>query len=74
MNSIDRQNLEKDFGVIVRGSAYPYGTYNDVVVASLKQCGIVYSRIIKSTERFDLPTDWLSLPANYHNNPSRWNL
>jgi len=66
----DRINLEKDFGVIVRGAAYPFGTYSDDVIASLKQCGIVYARTIVSTERFDLPTDWLRLPATcHHRNP-----
>lgn len=66
----DRENLEKEYGVIVRGSAYPYGTYNDSVVASLIQCGIVYARTTKSTEKFNLPADWLRLPATcHHKNP-----
>ncbi|MBQ8189784.1 MAG: polysaccharide deacetylase family protein [Lachnospiraceae bacterium] len=66
----DRKNIEEDFGGIVRGMAYPFGTYNDSVVATLKQCGIVYSRTVQSTERFDIPTDWLRLPATcHHNNP-----
>lgn len=66
----DRRNLEEDFGVIVRGMAYPFGTYNDSVVNTLKQCGIVYARTVESTERFDIPEDWLRLPATcHHNNP-----
>lgn len=66
----DRQNLEKDFGVIVRGSAYPHGTYNDDVVESMRQCGIVYARTTVSTEKFDIPSDWLRLPATcHHKNP-----
>ena len=66
----DRKNIEDDFGGIVRGMAYPFGSYNDSVVAALKQCGIVYSRTVQSTERFDIPTDWLRLPATcHHNNP-----
>lgn len=66
----DRINLEKDFDVIVRGMAYPYGTYNDTVVDILKQCGIAYSRTVIATERFDIPTDWLRLPTTcHHNNP-----
>lgn len=59
----DRKNIEEDFGGIVRGMAYPFGTYNDSVVATLKQCGIVYSRTVHSTENFNIPTDWLRLPA-----------
>lgn len=66
----DRINLEADFGCIVRGMAYPYGTYNDAVVASLQQCGILYSRTVESTERFEMPTDWLRMPATcHHRNP-----
>ena len=66
----DRAELEKDYGCIVRGFAYPFGTYNDAVVEVLKQCGIVYARTVESTERFDIPTDWLRMPATcHHNNP-----
>lgn len=66
----DRLNLEADFGTLVRGMAYPYGTYNDDVVTALKCCGIVYSRTTVSTERFDIPTDWLRMPATcHHKNP-----
>ena len=66
----DRETLEKDFDCIVRGMAYPFGTYNDQVVETLKQCGIVYSRTVASTENFTIPTDWLRMPATcHHNNP-----
>ena len=66
----DRINLEKDFGVMVRGMAYPYGTYSEEVIDVLKQCGIVYSRTVMDTESFDIPADWLHLAATcHHNNP-----
>ena len=66
----DRANLEEDYDVIVRGMAFPYGTYNDEVVKVLRECGIVYARTVVSTERFDIPTDWLRLPATcHHKNP-----
>lgn len=66
----DRANLELDYEVIVRGMAYPYGTYDDKVIEALKQCGIVYARTVEETERFDIPTDWLKLPSTcHHNNP-----
>ena len=66
----DRKNIEEDYGVITRGMAYPFGTYSDSVVATLKQCGIVYSRTTACTEKFDIPTDWLRLPATcHHDNP-----
>ena len=66
----DRMNLEADYGTIIRGMAYPFGTYSDSVVSTLRQCGIVYSRTVVSTENFAIPTDWLRLPATcHHNNP-----
>lgn len=66
----DRINLEKDFGCMVRGMAYPYGSYSDSVVETLKQCGIVYSRTTITTEQFGIPKDWLRLPATcHHMNP-----
>ena len=62
----DREELEATFGGIVRGMAYPYGAYSDEVVKVLETCGIVYARTTKSTERFDVPTDWLRMPATCH--------
>ena len=66
----DRENLEAEYGGTVRGMAYPYGTFNDDVVSVIHNCGICYSRTVHSTERFDMPTDWLRLPATcHHDNP-----
>lgn len=66
----DKKILEDMTGKIIRGMAYPYGTYNDKVVNALNACGVVYSRTTISTENFNLPTDWLRLPATcHHNNP-----
>ena len=39
---IDRQNLERQFGRIVKGMAYANGSYNDNVVEILKNCGVHY--------------------------------
>jgi hypothetical protein len=66
----DREILEKEFGCIVKGMAYPMGTTSDEVVNVLKACGISYARTVTSTEKFDIPTDWLRLPATcHHKNP-----
>lgn len=66
----DRRNIEKDFGIIVRGSAYPFGTYTKDVIDVLGKCGIVYARTVNSTEKFGMPTDWLELnPTCHHTNP-----
>ena len=71
----DRMNLENDYVCIVRGMAYPYGTYSNDVVASLKQCGIVYSRTTESTTKFRIPTDWLRMPTTcHHKNPALMDL
>ena len=66
----DRKCLEADFGGFIRGMAYPFGTTSDSVVASLKQCGIVYARSTLTTEGFGIPSDWLRLRATcHHANP-----
>lgn len=71
----DRENLERMFGTIVRGMAYPYGTFNDTVVSALHACGIVYSRTVISTNDFRIPTDWLRLTATcHHDSPELDNL
>lgn len=66
----DRKNLESVFQTRVQGMAYANGSFNDDAVNVLKTCGINYARTIISTEKFDIPTDWLRLPATcHHNNP-----
>lgn len=68
---LDRANLEQEYDQIVRGMAYPYGTYSDTVVEILRQCGIAYARTVISTGAFDIPTDWLRLPATCHHDDAR---
>ena len=66
----DRENLEEMFSRIVRGMAYANGSTSDEAVLILKACGIAYARTTVSTEKFDIPTDWLRLPATcHHGNP-----
>lgn len=62
----DRKNIERDFGVIARGMAYPYGTYNDKVIEVLKNCEIAYSRTTKATGWFNMPENWLTLHPTCH--------
>ena len=67
----DRKNIEKQYGTLARGMAYPFGTYNTNVIESLEKCGICYSRTTKSTEGFKFPENWLELhPTCHHNNPN----
>lgn len=66
----DRCNLERLFGGMVRGAAYPYGTYSDAVVDALRSCGIVYCRTVESSHSFAIPSDWLRLkPTCHHGDP-----
>ncbi len=71
----DRENLEGQFGCLVRGLAYPFGTFDDAVKEALKNCGIAYARTVKSTHSFDLPEDWLEWdPTCHHGDPRLWEL
>ena len=62
----DRRQLEKDFGRIIRGAAYPYGAYDEATVQTLKSAGIVYCRTVNSTHSFALPDNWLALNPTCH--------
>lgn len=66
----DRIALEELFGTVITGMAYPYGLYDDNVVEILQKCGIEYARTTVSTGKFDVPTDWLRLPATCHHSNS----
>ncbi len=66
----NRRALENTFGTIVQGLAYPNGSVSDEAVELLKACGINYARTVVSTEKFEIPTDWLRMPATcHHKNP-----
>lgn len=64
----DRKGLEDAFGGIIRGMAYPFGTYSDTVVEILRLCGIAYSRTVESHHNFNIPKDWLRMGATCHHN------
>lgn len=67
---LDRENLEREFGGMIRGMAYAFGAYNDQIVQVLANCGIAYCRTVHSTHQFDIPQDWLRLnPTCHHADP-----
>ncbi|MBE5797584.1 MAG: polysaccharide deacetylase [Clostridiales bacterium] len=67
----DRENLENMFGGLVRGLAYPFGTYSDAVVEALRATGTAYARTVVSTNNTEIPGDWLRLhPTCHHNAPN----
>ncbi len=66
----DRIVLEEMFDTFITGMAYANGSFSDDVVDILKKCGVEYARTTISTEKFDLPNDWLKLaPTCHHDNP-----
>jgi peptidoglycan/xylan/chitin deacetylase (PgdA/CDA1 family) len=66
----DKLNLERIFGVQVYGMAYPFGTYNDLVIRMVKAAGLRYARGGKSTYSFDIPRDLMSYqPTCHHKDP-----
>ena len=67
----DRENLEKQFGRIIKGMAYANGATNDQTVQILKNCGINYARTGVATEDFRLPEEWLRMPTTCHHNHPR---
>ena len=74
-----RRTLESEFGIIIRGMAYPdtgirvmhNGNDKNEIKAYLRSLGIVYSRTLGGdNDTFMLPTDFLEwMPSAHHNNP-----
>jgi peptidoglycan/xylan/chitin deacetylase (PgdA/CDA1 family) len=67
----DKINLERIFGAAVQGMAYPYGSYNDLVVKTIGACGLKYARGVKSSYAFDIPADLLTFQPTCHHKDSR---
>ncbi|MDO5522129.1 MAG: polysaccharide deacetylase family protein [bacterium] len=62
----DRENLEALVGYPVTGMAYPFGTYNDVVLEEMRAAGIHYSRTVNATRTFSMPQDFLQWHPTCH--------
>ncbi len=59
---LDRETLEREMGVAIKGMAYPMGTYNEESMEVLRLCGICYSRTVDATHSFSYPPEnWLEL-------------
>lgn len=66
----DRHNIEKRFNTVIRGAAYPYGSFDDRSVEMLRRSGIKYCRTVWSDYSMNMPTDWLRLrPTAHHCDP-----
>lgn len=62
----DRLYLEKLAGKPIRGMSYPYGTFSDELIAGLRSIGIEYSRTIRNTRSFYIPTDFMKWDPTCH--------
>lgn len=71
----DRVKLEQLTGELVRGFAYPYGTYSKDVEAVLSACGIEHARTVWGRHTFELPENFLEWhPTCHQNDPELMNL
>lgn len=66
--SENKRVIEKNIGYVVRGMAYPYGTYNDEVINTARSCGIVYSRTTGNTNSFNFPENFMKWHPTCHHN------
>lgn len=62
----DKAALETLTGTLVRGYAYPFGLYDETAKSVLRLAGYHYARVVDSTRRFDLPTDFLAWEPTCH--------
>lgn len=66
----DREGLERITGSLVRGHAYPNGSYNEEIKELFQKLGIAYARVVEETEGFELPQDPMEWhPTCHHNHP-----
>ena len=64
----DRKGLEKALGTLVRGHAYPNGSYSEEIKTLFRQLGIAYARVVETTGGFELPEDFMEWKATCHHN------
>lgn len=66
----DRKGLEALTGQLVRGHAYPNGSYSGQIKQLFRQLGIAYGRVVESIPNYALPADPLEWhPTCHHNDP-----
>ncbi len=66
----DRKGLEALMGKLVRGHAYPNGSYSEEIKQLFRQLGIAYGRVVETKADYELPTDPLEWhPTCHHNDP-----
>ncbi|MBQ4109980.1 MAG: polysaccharide deacetylase family protein [Clostridia bacterium] len=76
----DKKALEKMFGKIITGGAYPFGDNDNKIEEIMRYAGLKYCRALQRRychnlekpipHRFDMPVNWLRwLPSCHHNDP-----
>lgn len=66
----DRKGLENLTGTLVRGHAYPNGSYSEEIKQLFRQLGIAYARVVECVPDYELPKDPLEWhPTCHHNDP-----
>ncbi len=66
----DRKGLESLTGALVRGHAYPNGSYSEEIKKLFGQLGIAYARVVEAKADYELPADPLEWhPTCHHNDP-----
>lgn len=64
----DRKGLEKLVGYVVRGHAYPNGSYTKEIEELLQSLGIAYGRVVSTVPNFALPENPMEWHATCHHN------
>lgn len=62
----NRRELEQLSGKVVRGMAYPFGSYDERSLATLRGLGIEYARTVNDTYAFGLPSNFLLWNPSAH--------
>lgn len=62
----NKKSIESAVEYVVRGMAYPFGTYNEEVINTAKVCGIVYGRTTEATNGFRFPRDFMKWHPSCH--------
>ena len=68
-----RETLEQHFGYAVKGFAYPFGDYNEVVKTAVRESGAVYARTTFNSANVFPPEDAMAFHASrHHSAPDFW--
>ena len=69
------ETITKLYGTAPVGMAYPYGVYNDTVIAELNRLGIRYARGVESSHSFAEQADLMRFqPTCHHDDPQLFDL